>query len=149
MSERFRPPRYVLRLNPLVRSLLRFGVPLGTMRLLIVPGRSSGRPRSTPVSPLMVDGQRYIVAGFTRGDWVRNVRAAGWGLLRRGLSVERVGLTELSEDEQPAVLRAFPREVPGGVSIFQEVYGIEGTPEDFSGLVGKATVFRVDPSPSV
>ena len=54
--------------------------------VLTVPGRKSGTPRSTPVTPMTVDGKRYVVAGFPGADWVRNVRAAGEVTLTRGRS---------------------------------------------------------------
>jgi hypothetical protein len=63
--------------NPVIVALQRLGVAIGTMRLLSVPGRKSGRLRTTPVSPLTVDGWRYIVAGHEGFDWVKNARASG------------------------------------------------------------------------
>jgi hypothetical protein len=57
-----------------------------------VPGRKSGQLRTTPVSPLMVEGERYIIAGLEEADWVKNARVAGWGILARGREQERVTL---------------------------------------------------------
>jgi F420H(2)-dependent quinone reductase len=44
--------------------------------VLTVPGRKSGKPRSTPITPTHVDGKRYVVNGYPGADWVSNVRAA-------------------------------------------------------------------------
>ena len=71
-----RRPRWLARLNA---GLLRLGLPIGTQRVLSVPGRASGRLRSTPVSPVTVAGRRHIVATSAAADWVKNARAAGGG----------------------------------------------------------------------
>jgi hypothetical protein len=103
--------------------------------------------RSTPVSVLTVDGTRYVVGGMVNADWVRNVRAAGWGILSYGRSRERVALTELAEQDRGAILREFPRLVPGGVSFFRRLYDLPADPAQlpnaFAGLATQATVFRV------
>ena len=62
----------------------RLGLAIGTMRLLSVTGRKSSKLHTTPVSPLTVDGRRYIVAGLEEADWAKNAWTAGWGLLGRG-----------------------------------------------------------------
>jgi hypothetical protein len=67
------------RLNML---LLRLGLRIGTQHVLSVPGRRSGRLRSTPVSLVTLDQTRYIVSGEGLA-WVKNARAAGWGTLLR------------------------------------------------------------------
>jgi hypothetical protein len=54
--------------NRVVRALTRLGLPLGTIHVLTVPGRRTGEPRPTPVSPLTVDGRRYVVAALPQGD---------------------------------------------------------------------------------
>jgi hypothetical protein len=79
MSERASLPRWLKFANPVIVALQRRGVVIGTMRLLAVPGRKSGQLRTTPVSPLMVEGERYIIAGLEEADWVKNARVAGWG----------------------------------------------------------------------
>lgn len=37
--------------------------------ILTVTGRTSGRPRTTPITPMYVDGKRYVVGGFPGADW--------------------------------------------------------------------------------
>jgi hypothetical protein len=117
---------------------------IGTMRLLSVPDRKSGKLHTTPVSPLTVDGERYIISGLEDADWVKNARIAGWGILVRGQEQERVNLFELPLQERAPVLRAFPREVPRGVRFFRQLYGISGTPEEFGALASRCPVFRVE-----
>jgi hypothetical protein len=101
MSERARLPRWLELANPVIVALQRRGVVIGTMRLLSVPGRKSGKLRTTPVSPLMVEGERYIIAGLEEADWVKNARVAGWGVLARGREQERVNLVALPLQERP------------------------------------------------
>lgn len=131
--------------NRVVIALQRFGMVIGTMRLLSVPGRKSGKLRTTPVSPLVVDGKRYIVGGFPQADWVRNARAAGWGILARGRKQERVKLIELPEEERVPVLKEFPHKVPHGVQFFVKAGIVESPdPEAFAAAAPRCTVFRVE-----
>jgi hypothetical protein len=144
MSEIARLPRWLKLANPLIVTLQRRGVVIGTMRLLSVPGRKSAKLRTTPVSPLKVDGERYIIAGLEDADWVKNARVAGWGILARGRVQERVNLIELPLRERAPVLREFPRKVPHGVQFFRQLYGISGTPKEFEALASRCPVFRVE-----
>ena len=144
MSEEARLPRWLELANPVIVALQRRGVVIGTMRLLSVPGRKSGQLRTTPVSPLVVEGERYIVAGFEDADWVKNARVAGWGTLARGRDKERVNLVELPFQERVPVLRELPRKIPNGVQFFRQLYGISGTPDEFEALAPRCPVFRVE-----
>jgi hypothetical protein len=105
MSDETRVPGWLKYANPAIVALQRRGVVIGTMRLLSVPGRKSGTLRTTPVSSLRVEGERYIIAGLEDADWVKNVRSAGWGILSRGRDQERVNLVELPPKECGPVLR--------------------------------------------
>ena len=140
-------PRWLKPANHVVIALQRAGLPVGTMRLLSVPGRKSGRLHTTPVSPLTVDGRRYIVGGLDQADWVKNARVAGWGILAHGRKAERVTLVELPVEERAAVLREFPRLVPHGVQFFQRLYNLPrdpvALPEAFARLAPRCPVFRV------
>lgn len=144
MPEEARLPRWLKVANPVIVALQRRGVVIGTMRLLSVPGRKSGELRTTPVSPLTVDGERYIIAGLEKADWVKNARVARWGILARGREQERVNLVELPVRERAPVLREFPRKVPRGIGYFRRLYGISGTPEEFEALADQCPVLRVE-----
>ena len=139
-------PRWLPIVNRMVRALNRANLRLGTIHVLAVPGRVSGKPRATPVSPLGVDGQRYVIAGLADAQWARNVRAAGHGTLARGRHVEAVTLTEVSDpDRRRAVMRAFPTEVPHGVSFFVTLGLVHGPdPDEFAAAADRVAVFRVD-----
>ena len=58
--------------NKVIRGLHRLGVPVGPTRLLTIVGRTTGLPRTTPVSPVTVAGSQYLVAAYASGHWVAN-----------------------------------------------------------------------------
>lgn len=142
-------PRWLKPANKLVIALQRMGLPLGTIHVLSVPGRRSGKLRTTPVSLMTVNGTRYIIGGAAQADWVKNAQASGWGILGYGRKTEHVALVELPVEERPAILREFPRLVPHGVPYFQRVYGLPKDPallpDAFANLAPNSPVFRVEP----
>jgi deazaflavin-dependent oxidoreductase (nitroreductase family) len=147
--DRVHPPRWLKPLNKVFMVLLRLGVPISRVEkpvVLTVPGRKTGRPRSTPVTPMTVDGGRYVVNGYPGSDWVDNVRAAGQATLARGRHIERVRMVELSADDARPVLREFPTLVPTGVDLMKRVGLLtDGTPDEVEALAGRCPVFRIDP----
>jgi deazaflavin-dependent oxidoreductase (nitroreductase family) len=141
------PPRWLKPMNQVFIVLQRLGMSPGGMYFLTVVGRRSGKPRVTPVTPLTVDGERYVVGGFPGADWVKNARAAGSGTLEHGRQKEAVRLVELPVDEARPVLRAFPSEVPSGVSMMANAGLVaHGTPDEFEALAGRCAVFRIEPA---
>jgi deazaflavin-dependent oxidoreductase (nitroreductase family) len=137
MGEVKPPPRWIVSLNI---AALRLGLKVGSQHLLSIPGRRSGKPRSTPVSIVAVGGLRYVVAAFSEVDWVKNARAAGEGVLARGRTRERVRIVELPIEERPAVLVEFLRQVPGGVRFF----GLSSDPKVIVTQADRYPVFRLD-----
>ncbi len=133
--------------NRMVRALYRAGLRLGDIQVLTVPGRRTGTPRPTPVSPLTVGGRRYVVAALAQGDWARNCRAAGRGELAYGRRRTPVRIVEVTDPrEQEAVLRAFPREVPSGVPFFVRLDLVtDPDPDQFAAIAGRVAVFRLEP----
>jgi|GEM_PF-5653113 len=59
-----RPPRYLKPMNKLMMAVQKLGIPTGPAMVLTVPGRKSGKPRSTPMTPFRYDGGLYVVAGY-------------------------------------------------------------------------------------
>ena len=119
-------PRYVTptkstaMFNAMVARLTRMGISVYGSRVLYVRGRKSGEWRSTPVNPLSLNGQRYLVSPRGHTQWVRNMRAAGGGELRVGRRVERFTATELPDDVKPPVLREYLRRWKFEVGMFFE-----------------------------
>lgn len=143
------PPWWLKPLNKVFMTMMRLGlIPAkdGPV-VLTVPGRKTGQPRSTPITPMTVDGQRYVVAGFPGADWERNARAADTATLTQGKTSETVRMVELSADEARPLLYQFPTLVPTGVS-FMKRSGLvtDGTPDEFAALAGRCAVFRFDPA---
>ena len=96
-------------LNALVRPLARLGVTGPRTHLLTVPGRTTGKLWSTPVSIVRVGDERWLVAPYGDRNWVKNARAAGWVELRRGRHRERLGVEEVPPSDAVAVLREYYR----------------------------------------
>jgi deazaflavin-dependent oxidoreductase (nitroreductase family) len=141
-----RPPRYLKPMNKFMIAVQKLGIPTGPAMVLTVPGRKSGKPRSTPMTPFRFDGGLYVVAGYPGADWASNARAAGTGTLSRGRRSRPVQIVELTAAQARPILRAFPVEVPVGVS-FAKSSGmvVVGTPDEFEALAGRIAVFRFDP----
>jgi deazaflavin-dependent oxidoreductase (nitroreductase family) len=140
-----RPPRYLKPMNKMMMAVQRLGIPTGPAMVLTVPGRRSGQPRSTPMTPFEFQGGLYVVAGYPGADWAANARAAGTGTLARGRRSRQVRIVELSVDDARPVLRAFSTEVPVGVA-FAKRSGMvhDGTADEFEALAGQLAVFRFE-----
>jgi deazaflavin-dependent oxidoreductase (nitroreductase family) len=140
------PPRWLKPLNTVLMTLARTGLGMKDLTVLTVPGRRSGKPRSTPLSVLELDRQRYVLEGFPGADWARNVRAAGGhATVTTGKRREQVRLVELDAAEALPVLRAWPERLPDGAKIMVDAgVATEATPEAFEALVGRCAVFRVE-----
>ncbi len=92
-------------MNPIVKSLLRMGVPMPPTILLTVLGRKSGKPHTTPVGLFELDGRRYLFSTFGESNWVHNLRKSGEATLRRGRRREAVVAVELTPEEAARVLK--------------------------------------------
>lgn len=138
-------PKWLSYLNKVIMSLHKTGLKL-PMVILTVRGAKSGEPRSTPVTPVVLDGQRYMVGGSPKSSWIANARKAKEGTLTQGRRTERVRMVELSPEDSVPVLRAFPIQVPKAVGMFRGAGLVrEGTPDQFEALAGISVVFRIDP----
>jgi hypothetical protein len=100
----------------------------------------------------VVERRRYVVAGLAGADWVKNARAAGWGIVGRGRHTEPVALVELPVEARAEILRSFPEQVPYGVGFFRRLYTLpeeaDQLPDAFAALAPSCPVFRLDPLPS-
>lgn len=148
-NERIRPPGWLKPMNKVLMAMLRLGLPISRHEapvVLTVPGRKSGKPRSTPITPMHVDGKRYVVNGYPGADWVSNVRAADQVTLAQGRHTERARMVELAPEQASPILRAFPAAAPTGVQLMKRAGVLtDGTPEELERLAGRLPVFRIDP----
>jgi hypothetical protein len=70
------------------------------LRVLTVPGRVTGQPRSWPIAVVQLLGERYVCAPNRRRDWVRNLLEAGWCTVEGDDPARRTAT--LTEDEDGA-----------------------------------------------
>lgn len=140
------PPRWLKPMNKVFMTLSKTGLGMKELPVLTVPGRASGKPRSTPLSVLDLDGHRYLLEGFPGADWARNVRAAGGrATLRIGKATEEVRLVEVEREEALTVLRAWPERMTDGAKIMLDAGVVTAvTPEAFEAVVGRCGVFRIE-----
>jgi deazaflavin-dependent oxidoreductase (nitroreductase family) len=145
-----RPGWFVARVgNPIIGWLAeRLGVSLAGAQVLAVRGRRSGRWRTTPVNPLTVDGQHYLVAPRGETQWVRNLRVAGAGELRLGNRRWAFRATELPDDEKPPILRAYLRRWHRQVAKQFAVSGPDAPEADFRRIASDHPVFRLAAAPA-
>jgi deazaflavin-dependent oxidoreductase (nitroreductase family) len=111
--------------------------------VLEVRGRKTGEPRRTPVNPLTLDGTRYLVAPRGHTQWVRNLRARGEGRLPVGRRAEEFTASELSDDEMPAVLRAYLERWKWEIGAFFGGVGPESTDDELRRIAPDQPIFRI------
>jgi deazaflavin-dependent oxidoreductase (nitroreductase family) len=126
-----------------VRWLTAHGISLMGSRVLVVRGRTTGEPRSTPVNLLELDGERYLVAPRGNTQWVRNVRAAGTAQLRLGSRGEEVRLTEVPVEDRVPVLRVYLARWGWEVGRFVEGLTKSSTDAEVAAVAPGMPVFRV------
>lgn len=74
------------------------------LRVLSVPGRRTGEPRTLPIAVPMVAGERYLCAPNRRRDWVRNLLAAD-------------GACEIEGDPEPRHRAVLVQDESGAVAV--------------------------------
>lgn len=128
--------------NRIVAALLRLGVHLPHTYLLIVRGRRSGQPYSTPVTLVEENGERWLVAPYGEVGWVQNARAAGQVTLRSGRRSETVKIVELAPEDAAAVLKKYIGRIP----IVRPFFDVkpESDLRDFAAEAPRHPVFRID-----
>src|ERR1700678_477421 len=92
------------------------------LRVLSVPGRVSGLPRSWPIAVVQVGRLHHLCAPNRRRQWVRNLLAAGWceveGEDRRDVTLleddgaAEVVSTYLRALGRPSTMWPFPSDAP-------------------------------------
>lgn len=130
--------------NGAIGVLIRLGIAPRGYVLLTVAGRTSGEPRTKPLRILAFEGARYLVAPYGVVQWVRNLRAAGTGSLRRGRRVEQIRVAEVDPAAAGPILRAYAREVPITRPYFAAT--IDDPPSAFAAEAEHHPVFRCLPA---
>jgi hypothetical protein len=145
-SPRFQEPGWFTRrvFNPVVAWLSRRGLSLAGSRVLEVRGRKSGEWRQTPVNPLRIDAERYLVAPRGNTQWVRNMRVSGGGRLV-GRGVEEFAASEIPEGERPPILRAYLAKWKWEVGTFFDGVGADSAEAELRRIAPDHPVFRIEP----
>lgn len=104
----FAAPSAVERLfNRVFGALVGLGLGRSHNYLLRVRGRTTGRTHSTPINMLELHGQRWLVAGRGRTQWVRNAEVAGEVVLQRGWRRRRFRVRAVPDGDKPEILSAY------------------------------------------
>jgi F420H(2)-dependent quinone reductase len=90
-SDRIKPPWWLKPANKIFVAMSRLGMRYGPERpvVLTVRGRKSGKLRSTPITPMVIDGKHFVVEGFPGADWVKNAGLVKDGRIRRRAGAQR------------------------------------------------------------
>ena len=130
--------------NPAVKFLAgRLGVSVKGARVLSVQGRKTGQWRSTPVNPLSLAGQRYLIAARGQTEWVRNIRVSHTARLTLGRTAETVRVEEVPDREKPPILRAYLEEWAWEVGQFFGGVGADASETDLLRIAPRHPVFRI------
>ena len=102
-----RAPFFVKFLNPIIKDLVRVGIPTGPIPMIVltVHGRKTGLPHTTPVGLFEVAGRRYLFSTFGEVNWVHNLRARGEAIVTRHRRKETLSADEMSPEAAAPVLR--------------------------------------------
>lgn len=95
-------------LHQIVKALLRLGIRvtiLGPMMLLTIRGRKTGKPRTIPVDVHEHAGRRFLLATHGEGNWVRNLRMAGEGILSIGRYYQGFTAVELAPEMAGPIIK--------------------------------------------
>ena len=132
--------------NGVVTALVKLGVKPGANAILIVPGRKTGLPRSTPITVVEHQGRRYVQCPYGEVDWVRNLRAAGRASLQSGRRIETITVRELNAEEKVPILQVVLRRAP---KVVQRMSGVtcDSTIADFVKAAQRHPVFVVEGTP--
>jgi deazaflavin-dependent oxidoreductase (nitroreductase family) len=130
-------------INAVFRAMTNLGVGASYRYVLTVPGRRTGRPYSTPVDVITLDGERWLVAGYGPANWVRNVRVAGEATLSRGRHSLQFKIEEARATDAIPVLRKYISEIRVTRSYFDATQ--DSPDEDVAAELPRHAVFRLIP----
>lgn len=132
-------------LNPLMAWLVRRGLGVKGAAVLEVVGRRSGEPRTTPVNPLPLGGERYLLAPRGETEWVRNIRVAGRAALLTRRGREEFAVVEVDDGEKLPIIRAYLKAWAWEVGAFFEGLDAKSADADIAAVAAGFPVFRIVP----
>ena len=98
--------------NAVVTPLVKLGFTPRNTVLLTTTGRKSGKPRTTPVTLVDLDGERWLVSSYGDVGWVHNVRASSRVVLRWGKRADSFRAESVNAARAGSVLKVYVRRVP-------------------------------------
>ena len=130
-------PLHVRLFGPVLKAMLVAGIPLGPNRLVAIPGRTSGRPRTVPIAIVKDGDRRWVWAPWGDVHWVQNLRAAGRATIAERGRTDEFTATELTELERARffrdILRHYADGVPLGYWLVRIVDGVDlNHPDDIA-----------------
>jgi deazaflavin-dependent oxidoreductase (nitroreductase family) len=148
MSEtHYRQPGFFTKhvFNRLVARSTKLGISIYGSRVLETKGRKSGEPRRTPVNPLHLDGQEYLVSPRGMTQWIRNAKADdGRVVLILGRRRHEYVIHEVTGDERIPVLRAYLRKWKMEVGVFFGGVGPDSTDAELAAIADRHPVFTLE-----
>lgn len=132
--------------NPFVAWLVRRGVSIAGAAILVVVGRRSGEVRRTPVNPLPLAGDRYLLAPRGETEWVRNIRVSGGGALLRGRRSESITVAEVPDADKLPIIRAYLKVWAWEVGAFFEGLSATSSDDEVRAVAAGFPVFRITES---
>ena len=139
MAEQYRVTDRVRRINRFASWLARRGV--GRTVVLTTTGRRSRTPRSVPVSPIVVDGDEYIVSPCGIRAWVHNVRSNPEVHISKGRTQRPARTVEVTGDKAATVAAAY-HDREGPARRFMDVPA-DPSLDDFLRAHDRFPVFRI------
>jgi hypothetical protein len=145
---RYQRPGWVARqiVNPMLTYAVKhFGLSVDGACVLAVRGRRTGVEREVVVYVLRMpeNAKRFLVAPRGQTEWVRNLRRAGTGTLRRGAREEIVHAFEVDDDAKPPILREYLRRWRRVVGDYFDVAGPDASDADLRRIAPAHPVFRL------
>ncbi len=145
MAEHYQRPGWFTThvFNRIVAGATRLGLSVYGSRVLEVKGRTSGEWRSTPVNLLRHEGADYLVAPRGQTQWVKNLRASGYGRLRVGNRAQPFTAVEVTDDEKPPLLRAYLKKWKFEVGAFFAGVGPDSSEDELRRIAPDHPAFRL------
>lgn len=121
--------------------IIRSGLGPRTMILLTVNGRKTGKPHTTPVALVSLNGEQFIVAPYGAVNWVHNARAAQTVSVRQGKQAWEARVEELPSGQVGPILKKYLAEH----FVTQPYFSARpnASPEEFEKEASRHPVFRL------
>jgi deazaflavin-dependent oxidoreductase (nitroreductase family) len=129
MTQQLHPPRGINVFNAIAKPLLAAGVPMAFNGLLTVPGRKTGKPRTTALAIIDDGHRRWVWSPWGEVHWVRNLRAAGRATTTFRRREEQVIAVELNPEQRVAFFRdtltPIAKRIRGGMALVRYLDGVD------------------------